>query len=316
MHVSFSLKCLAFLAVEALLVLPGWAQAPAWTEHANIQYGELHKGNRDASTNLVSLDVYVPEGLAPDERLPLVIMFHGGGWRRGDKADASVVENKIPFFTSNGYIFASANYELSPAIKYPVHAQDVAKAIAYLYEHAEEYHINPESITIMGHSAGAQLVALVAVDNQFLKEAGHSTQIISKVILLDGIYDLPFRLKTDDRNNKQAIHGAFTSNPLILRMASPVFLIKNSPRFYTPPMLNFFSDVRSKIESDVAFIEKLRSHGIAAGGILCRKFSHPEIDIYVGKDGSPMNQPILDFLSGADPQTLDGEIYKPGTEPN
>jgi len=310
-----ALRFFVVLVIGVVACLPARAQDIGWTKHADIQYGELNKKNRGASTNLVSLDVYVPDGLAPDERLPLVLMFHGGGWRRGDKADVDVVENKIPFFTSNGYIFASANYELSPEIKYPVHAQDVAKAIAYLYEHADEYNIDRSEITIMGHSAGAQLVALVGVDNQFLREAGYSTQIVSKVILLDGIYDLPFRLRTDDRNNKQAIEGAFTSNPIILRLASPVFLVKNSTHFYTPKMLNFFSDIPSKVESDIAFIEKLRDKGIQAGGILCRKFSHPDVDIYVGKEGSPMNQPILDFLSGTDPNTLDGEIYKPGTEP-
>jgi arylformamidase len=315
MHSPFSLSMFAALAVSLGGLLPAHGDTPTWTTHSNIQYGELNRANKGASPNLVSLDVYIPEGLAEGERLPLVLMFHGGGWREGDKANTNVVQYKIPFFTGNGYIFASANYELSPAIKHPVHAQDVANAIAFLYENAGAYHIDPEKITIMGHSAGAQLVALVATDGQFLKNADQSTNIISKVILLDGIYDLPFRLRTDDRNNKKVIHQAFGTNPIVLRAASPVFQVKKSSSAYTPSMLNFFSDVPSKVKSDVDFIEKLRGSGVLAGGILCRKFTHSDVDLYVGYPDSPMNQPILDFLAGGNPQTSDGQIYKPGTAP-
>ncbi len=316
MEMARSLKSLAALAVGAFPIGSLDAQEPTWTKYANVQYGELHKGNQGASTNLVSLDVYVPDGLAPEEKLPLVIMFHGGGWREGNKTDAVVVENKIPFFTSNGFIFASANYELSPAVKYPDHVQDVAMAIAFLHDHAADYQIDPENITIMGHSAGAQLAALAATDGKFLKQAGSSTGIITRLIVLDGIYDLPYRLRTDDQNNKEAIHGAFGWNPITLRQASPALIIKKAPKTYTPPVLNFFSGNRSKIPSDIQFIENLRKNNIPAGGIICREFSHKDVDWYVGLEGSEMNQPILDFLAGADPQSLDGEIQKtPGPPP-
>lgn len=309
-------KILAALALTFLFVSPLGAVDATWTKYANVQYGELHKGNKDASTNLVSVDVYVPEGLAPEEKLPLVIMFHGGGWREGDKADTIVVENKVPFFTSNGFVFASANYELSPAVKYPDHVQDVAKAIAFLHAHAADYQIDPDNITIMGHSSGAQLAALAATDGKFLKQAGASTEIITRLIVLDGIYDLPYRLRTDDQNNKEAIHGAFGYNPITLYQASPALIIKKAPRTYTPPVLNFFAANKSKIPSDIQFIENLRKNNIQAGGILCRQFSHKDVDWYVGLEGSEMNQPILDFLAGADPQTLDGEIQKtPGPPP-
>ncbi len=288
----------------------------SWTEYANVQYGNLSKGNKDASVNLVSLDVYVPDEVAPGEKLPLVIMFHGGGWREGDKADTVVVENKVPFFTSNGFVFVSANYQLSPAVKYPVHVQDVADAIMFMYEHADEYNVDRDNITIMGHSAGAQLVALVAVDGQFLRKAGGSSQVLKRVILLDGIYDFLKRLKNDDMNNKDAIYGAFGRNPIILSLASPALIIKKASQTYTPPMLNFFGHNPTKIPLDIQLIANLRKNGILCGGIICRKMTHKDIDWYVGLPGSEMNQPILDFLSGVNPETLDGQIFKtPGPTP-
>jgi arylformamidase len=307
---------LSTLLLFGLLIPALHATDEGWTEYANVQYGELHRGNKDASVNLVSLDVYVPNNLSPDEKLPLVVMFHGGEVGSGDKAHASVVENKIPFFTSNRFVFASANYELSPAVKYPVNVQDVADAIAFLYDNAETYQIDPANISIMGHSSGAHLVALVATDEKFFENAGVSPEIVSRVILLDGIYNLPERLRNDTKTNKEAIHAAFGYNPLTLYKASPALIVKKAPKTYTPQMLNFFTGNEAKILADIKFVELLNKNNIPAGGILCREFTHADVNWYVGLKGSEMNKPILDFLGGEDPRNLDGEIEKtPGDPP-
>jgi carboxylesterase type B len=315
MHAKTLSRALVALLLSGLILPALRAADPSWTKYANIQYGELHRGNKDASVNLVSLDLYVPEDLAPGEKLPLVVMFHGGEVGSGDKAHASVVENKIPFFTGNRYIFASSNYELSPAVKYPVNVQDVADAIAFLHRNAATYQIDPTNITIMGHSSGAHLVALVATDGKFLKNAGASSEIVSRVILLDGIYNLPERLRNDTKTNKEAIHAAFGYNPVTLIEASPALIVKKAPRTYTPPILNFFTGDEAKILADIKFIEILTKNKIPAGGILCKEFTHADVDWYVGLEGSEMNQPILDFLAGEDPRSLDGEIEKTPGEP-
>lgn len=320
MDTARSLKPLAALALGAFLIGSLHAQEPTWTKYANVQYGELSKGNKDASTNLVSLDVYVPEGLTPGEKLPLVVMFHGGAAGTGDKAHPSVVENKIPFFTSNGFVFASANYELSPGVRFPANVQDVADAITFLYENAADYQIDPEKINVMGHSTGAHFVAQVATDGAFFRRAGTSTEIVKKLIVLDGIYDLPYRIRTDTEDdntlNKEAIYEVFGRNPLILFQASPALILKKAPRTYTPPVLNFFTGNEAKILSDVRFVEGLLKKNIPAGGILCKGFTHADVNWYVGLEGSEMNQPILDFLAGANPASLDGEIQKtPGDPP-
>ncbi len=314
MQLDKLLKALAAVTISCLVVPSLEAAGGSWTEYANIQYGELSKGNKDASTNLVSLDVYVPDDLAPGEKLPLVVMFHGGAAGTGDKAHPSVVENKIPFFTSNGFVFASANYELSPGAKYPVNIQDVADAITFLYDNAADYQIDPEKINVMGHSTGAHFVALVATNGAFFKKAGASVGIVKKLIVLDGIYDLPYRIRTDTEDdntlNKEAIHTIFGRNPILLYAASPSLILKKAPRTYTHPILNFFTGTEVKIASDVKFIESLLKNNIPAGGIECRGFTHADVNWYVGLEGSEMNQPILDFLAGADPKTLDGEIEK------
>jgi len=307
----FKVVALGMLAAS-LIPLSNLRAQGAWTEYPNIQYGPLHASNKDASTNLVSLDIYVPGGVTPGELLPVVFMIHGGNWNAGDKADEIVVENKAPFFTSNGCVFVSTNYELSPAIKYPVHVEDVARAIAFIYYNAEDYNIDRKNITVMGHSAGAQLAALVSVDGKYLEQAGLSNKIIRRTILLDGVYNLPYRLKTDveneDADDAVAIQEAFGLNPVTLRKASPALNIKRSPLHYTPPMLDFFRGTADKMFTDEQILQNLAANNIPAGGIYCNGFTHKDVDWYVGLEGSEMNQPILDFLAGADPSKLSGEI--------
>lgn len=291
-----------------------FAGSPGWIKYSDIQYGPLHEGNQGASTNLVSLDIYVPEGLAMDERLPVVFMIHGGAWEIGDKADTPVVYFKAPFFTSHGYVFVSTNYELSPAVKFPVHVEDVARALAWIYEHADDYNIDNSNITVMGHSSGAQLAALVSVANEYLKKEGYSNSIITRTILLDGVYNLIYRIEIDaeagdDSSNAKAILQAFTPNPFKLQKASPAKQVKRAPKFYTPPVLNMFRGTEAKMKSDWWFMRTLRDKNVPVGGIYCDGFSHPEMDWYVGMPGSEMNQPILDFIQGADPASLSGVIH-------
>jgi len=107
-------------------------------------------------------DVYVstspPASLAP---APVVFFVHGGAWAFGDKTNARVVEPKIAHWVEQGYVVISANYRMLPT---PVQQQadDVAAAIAFAQSQAGLWGGDPRRFVLMGHSAGAHLVALVA----------------------------------------------------------------------------------------------------------------------------------------------------------
>ncbi len=62
-------------------------EEPAHTKHLNIRYAEIE----GVDPNLLSLDLYVPKTDSTVTRRPVLIMIHGGGWRRGDKAGPSIV---------------------------------------------------------------------------------------------------------------------------------------------------------------------------------------------------------------------------------
>lgn len=111
-----------------------------------------------------------------------MIFVHGGGWRRGDK---SAVVRKAAFFTGDGWLFVSVNYRLVPEGRHPTNVQDVANALAWVHNHSAEVGGDPDAICLMGHSAGAHLASLVATDERYLENAGHSLGILNGVIALD-----------------------------------------------------------------------------------------------------------------------------------
>lgn len=122
---------------------------------------------------------------------PLVVFVHGGGWKRGDKRNATGVE-KPGHYLAQGYGFASVNYRLVPAVTVEQQAQDVADALACLIRQAVPLGFDATRVVLMGHSAGAHLSALVGTDMQYLKKAGLGPKSLRGVVPLDGAcYDVP-----------------------------------------------------------------------------------------------------------------------------
>lgn len=155
-------------------------QAPVQRTAITLKYG---------SDSLQTLDYWRPK-LAGS---PLVIYVHGGGWKRGDKR---MVANKPAHYLQQGYGFASINYRLVPANTVEQQAQDVAAALASLIQRADKLGFDPRRVVLMGHSAGAHLVALVGTDMQYLKKAGLNAKALRGIIPIDGAcYDVPRQIK-------------------------------------------------------------------------------------------------------------------------
>jgi acetyl esterase/lipase len=129
------------------------ANAPAGTRVvADISYGPA-KAQR--------FDVYVSTrpstSTAP---APVILFVHGGAWAAGDKANRQVIEPKVGHWVEQGYVVISVDYRLLPT---PVaqQADDVAAALAFAQSQAGLWGGDPKRFILMGHSAGAHLVALL-----------------------------------------------------------------------------------------------------------------------------------------------------------
>jgi arylformamidase len=140
---------------------------------------------------LQTLDLYLPEG---KPNAPLLFFVHGGAWRGGDKLTNNARNNRsglIELCLSQGFGVASINYRLSPEVAHPAHVQDVARAFAWLHGNGTQYGLDVDSIIVAGHSAGAHLVSLLALDSTYLRDVGLTTQAIKGVIAISGVYDIP-----------------------------------------------------------------------------------------------------------------------------
>jgi acetyl esterase/lipase len=134
------------------------------------------------------LDIYAPPGAGPH---PVVVFVHGGSWRFGDRQQALASYVKLGRRLAKRDVVAVViSYRLAPGFKHPSQVRDVARALAWTMAHASEYGGDPDAIFAMGHSAGAQLVALAGTDARWLEEAGGSPAQLKGVIGISGPYDV------------------------------------------------------------------------------------------------------------------------------
>ncbi len=149
------------------------------------------------------LDIYTPETPREGQKLPVVFWIHGGGWQVGDKSDVAL---KPKVLTERGFIFVSTNYRLLPEVEMAELTGDIAEALGWVYRNIAEHGGDPRRIFVGGHSAGAQLAALLCTDDRYLKQAGVSFDVLQGCIPVDGdTYDIPKIIMTAEL--RQAIYG-------------------------------------------------------------------------------------------------------------
>ena len=131
------------------------------------------------------LDVWVPRS-ASTRPLPVVVFFYGGGWVRGERGSYGFAARA---FASRGYVVVVPDYRLVPETRFPGFIEDAAAAVRWAQDHAAEFGGDPAQILLSGHSAGAYLGAMLALDRHYLDTAGVRPGAIKGAALLSGPYD-------------------------------------------------------------------------------------------------------------------------------
>lgn len=267
---------------------------PAAGEELNVPYQVIE----GVDPNLLSLDIYRPVRADGCKPLPVVVWVHGGGWKIGDKANK--MNDKIALFNGAGYMLVSINYRLSPAVnstdparvKYPVHEQDVAAALKWIYDNIASRGGDPSRIAILGHSAGAHLVALVGTDGSFLEANGMTLSGISCVGSFDTEgYDIPTTMQ--DPNDLYI--NAFGDDPEVWEQASPLYHVL--PGKDIPPFLLVFRGTADRQAIEKGFHQKLLDTGYQSTIIDATSLTHEEVNDHIGMAGDTvMTQPVNDFL--------------------
>jgi acetyl esterase/lipase len=132
----------------------------------------------------LSLDVYRPQGA--DGAAPVVVFFYGGGWQRGTREQYRFVGQRL---AQNGVLAVVADYRTWPAAGFPTFVDDGARAVAWAHANARGHGGDPKRVFVAGHSAGAQIAALIASDPRYLAPHSLAPARSRGAIGLAGPYD-------------------------------------------------------------------------------------------------------------------------------
>lgn len=245
------------------------------------------------------LDIYAPTGA---RNLPVVFWIHGGGWQTGDK---SSVQEKPGYFTGKGFVFVSTNYRLLPEVEMGVLIRDVAKALAWTHRHIAEHGGDPSRIIVGGHSAGAQLAAILCTDERYLKEEGLAFASLKGCVPVDGdTYDIPAIIETAE--TRQRAHGMplptnghrqkFGNDPVKHVDFSAVTHVAKDKGI--PPFLILHvadhPDVRAQAQR---FGAVLKEAGVPVTVHGQKDTNHTRINAEIGTEGDPVTAVLDGFLA-------------------
>jgi arylformamidase len=282
-HVSHLLIAVAFLS-----------DARAQDVKRNIPYAE------PAHERQV-LGVYSPPNA---KNLPVVFWIHGGGWQTGDKTSVQI---KPQVFVDKGFVFVSTNYRLLPSVDMATIVRDVAKSIRWVHDHIAEHGGDPKRLFIMGHSAGAQLAALICTDDRYLKAEGLSLAITKGCVPVDGdTYDVPAIIETAETRRRahglpQAKFGhreKFGNDPAKHRDFSAVTHVAKDKGI--PPFLILHVAEHPDTSAQAQRLGNvLKDAGVSVTVFGAKETYHDKINADLGLPDDPATKALFEFLGKA-----------------
>jgi arylformamidase len=272
------------ILAAALLLFASPAFAAAPVVHRDLPYAE-------AKSEKQTLDVYAP---ADGKDRPIVFWIHGGGWMQGDKRD---VQNKPKAFVDKGFVFVSTNYRLFPSVSIKTMAADVAKAIRWTHDHAKEYGGDPNTIFVMGHSAGAQLSALLCTDDSLLKAEGLPLSIIKGCVPVDGdTYDLAMQMATVGQKRSDRYKWKF-GDEQSQKDLSPILHVAKGKNI--PPFLLLYVAGHAETDPQAHRLAKaLQEGGISVNIFGAENSEHDKLNNGLGVPDDKATQALFEFLGG------------------
>jgi acetyl esterase/lipase len=237
-----------------------------------------------------TLDVWTPSEPAAKPR-PVLIFWYGGGWVKGDRRAYAFAARA---YAKAGFVVVMPDYRKVPSIRFPAMLQDGAQAVKWTRDHIAEYGGDPNRIGIAGHSAGAYNVAMLALDERWLRAEGVDPTIVKAAVGLSGPYNFyPF-------TSKRAIDAL--SNAADPRMTQPITFARRD----APPMLLVTStnDTEVKPHNAYELTARLKQLGATVTMIDYPGLSHEDVAMALSKPfrgKSPVLADSVAFLNRAMP---------------
>ena len=157
------------------------------------------------------LDIFATHAKNAD----VVVFIHGGYWRSLDKSDHSFV---APAFTAQGACVVMVNYDLCPTVTIPEITMQMVRALAWTYRNIAQHGGNPNRITVVGHSAGGHLAAMMLACVWKAYATDLPVDLVKNALSISGLYDLePLR-------HAPNVKDSLKLTPAQVRKASPALL--------------------------------------------------------------------------------------------
>ena len=121
---------------------------------------------------------------------PVVVFFYGGSWSSGERGGYAFVGQAL---AARGFVVVIPDYRLVPQVVFPAFVQDGALAIRWVRDNISASGGDAARIALSGHSAGAYISAMLALDCEWLRQAAVEPSIVRALANLAGPYDFyPF----------------------------------------------------------------------------------------------------------------------------
>lgn len=241
---------------------------------------------RDAA-GFHTLDITAP---ATGENLPVLLFIHGGGWTR-DPARPANQGRGGPYntgFARADVVFVSISYRLSPDVSHPVLVEDCARAFAWVRRHIAAYGGSPDKIFLTGHSAGAHLAALLALNPRFLAAVGENLSAVRGCLPVSGTYWVDAGTKGGRVFGTDATVHRDASPAMHVAPNSPPFLLVCGDHYPWEPNL---------VKPSSKLAERLRAAGVAADFHQIADRDHETIITRLTSPGDETTALMLAFIA-------------------
>lgn len=218
------------------------------------------------------LDVYRPDVSGADAvaaPAPVVVYLYGGSWRSGERGYYHFIGEAL---TSRGFVAVVPDYRLYPEVRFPAFVEDGARAVQWVRAHIAGFGGDPGRIFLMGHSAGAHIAALLAVDRGYLDSVAVPHAAIRGLIGLAGPYAIDPGAYRFTRKVFAGIEDARTVQPAALVSGDepPALLLHGLDDRVVPP------------DNSRAFAQRLQAHGRPAESVEYADTGHIDLVLALG----------------------------------
>jgi arylformamidase len=268
--------------------------APAGCAKAGLPTTVRYRTIDGAPVDQLSLDVHAP---AKACRAPVVLWVHGGGYHTGDKANQ--IAAKRALFNAKGWILVSVNYRLTvpgdPAsARFPDHYEDVAAAIGWVHRSIRSYGGDPTRLALLGHSAGADIVANLTAQPSYLAAQGLSPTSLRCAGPLDTEgFDKVASVGDGESAQWQSALG---NHPDYLTATSATRILR--PTSKVPATIGVVRGTAGRRAIEAAYLAKVASTGARTATIDAAGLTHEQVNSRIGASGDTvMTPPLVSFLT-------------------